>query len=171
MIKLKKIFEDLKKENKFKKEDIQKLLGDPNHPTQKSDYANLKVLLRIYDFQTEDEKNAETTEVHNTVGFSGVDGQILTSFGNNFLKYKNLRPKQMAIVRKKMKKYAGQIAKLLNKEMIDKKNFKYQPVLDAWKINSRNQYDNNGVIKPEFYSGDKMDLLGKITGQQIINFK
>lgn len=69
----------------------------------------LKGLLKIYEFQTAEEQSIETTCVHNNVGFTGTDGEILTSFAKQ-LKYKGyLSPKQMALVYKKMPKYWKQI--------------------------------------------------------------
>ena len=81
------------------------------------DDAVVRGMLRIYDLQTESEKVFGDTHAHNGVGFSGVDGEIMSSFVEcynitNFLSYK-----QMKIARKKMLKYAGQLTKISNKEL------------------------------------------------------
>jgi len=66
-------------------------------------------LLKIYDFQTSEEQQIEATCVHNNIGFTGTDGEILSSFAKQ-LTYKGyLSPKQMALVYKKMPKYWKQI--------------------------------------------------------------
>ena len=39
-----------------------------------------RVLLKIFEFQTAEELEYETTSVHNGVGFTGFDGEILCSF-------------------------------------------------------------------------------------------
>jgi len=66
-------------------------------------------LLRVYEMQTPGEQQCETTDTDNGVGFTGTDGTILTSIGKQ-LKYKgSISPKQMAIVKKKMKKYWKQV--------------------------------------------------------------
>lgn len=68
-----------------------------------------QALLKIYSFQTADEQQMETTCEHNNVGFTGTDGEILSSFAKQ-LTYKGyLSPKQMALVYKKMPKYWRQI--------------------------------------------------------------
>lgn len=71
-------------------------------------------LLKIFEFQTADEQVSETTREHNNVGFTGTDGEILTSFAKQ-LKYKGyLSPKQMNLVYKKMPKYWKQIISVSN---------------------------------------------------------
>ena len=71
-------------------------------------------LLKIFEFQTADEQERETTHDHNGVGFTGIDGEILSSFAKQ-LTYKGyLSPKQMALVYKKMPKYWKQIIGISN---------------------------------------------------------
>ena len=67
------------------------------------DDAVVRGMLRIYDLQTESEKVFGDTHESNGVGFSGVDGEIMSSFvyfynNANFLSYK-----QIKISLKKMK--------------------------------------------------------------------
>ncbi len=66
-------------------------------------------LLKIYDFQTANEQEFEYTSDANSVGFTGADGEILTSFAKGLLKYRTLTPRQMAITKNKMPKYWKQI--------------------------------------------------------------
>lgn len=93
------------------KEEIRELLNRNN-------VAVIKGLVRIYEFQTDDERTYDNTIEDNGVGFSGVDGEILTSIANQFLKWGSVSEKQFAIVKKKMVKYAGQLAKIANEQIM-----------------------------------------------------
>lgn len=75
-------------------------------------------LLKIFEFQTRDEQNMETTRDRNNVGFTGIDGEILSSFAKQLLSRGYLSPKQMAIVYKKMPKYWSQIVRVSNTEKL-----------------------------------------------------
>ena len=81
------------------------------------DDAVVRGMLRIYDLQTESEKVFADTHAHNGVGFSGGDGEIMSSFVELYNKTNFLSYKQMKIARKKMLKYAGQLTKISNKEL------------------------------------------------------
>jgi len=74
-----------------------------------SDIAVKKALLRIWNWQTEDEKHTHSTNQTNGVGFNGVDAEILTSFAEQLSKKNWLSPKQIAIARKRLMKYSNQI--------------------------------------------------------------
>ena len=69
-------------------------------------------LIRIYEFQTSSEKAVGTTTDHNEVGFSGVDGEILSSFAEQVQKGRQMSIKQMALIFKKMPKYSGQLVRI-----------------------------------------------------------
>ncbi len=69
----------------------------------------VRALLRIYEDQTAEEQAVGHTRVHNGVGFSGVDGEILSSFAEQVQRGRTLSAKQMAIVFKKMPRYARQL--------------------------------------------------------------
>ena len=81
------------------------------------DDAVIRGMLRIYDLQTESEQVFGDTHEHNGVGFSGVDGGIMSSFVEFYNKANFLSYKQMKIARKKMLKYAGQLTMISNKEL------------------------------------------------------
>ena len=89
----------------WNKETIQNLL-DTN------DTAVYRALVQIFNRQTADEKQIESTEENNSVGFTGVDANILTSFAKQYLNRNFLSPKQMVIARKKMKKYWKQLQQI-----------------------------------------------------------
>jgi cyclopropane fatty-acyl-phospholipid synthase-like methyltransferase len=71
-----------------------------------------KALLKIFEKQTEYEQEAGYTREYNKVGFTGVDGEILSSFAKQLKTRGFLSPKQMALVYKKMPKYWMQIIKI-----------------------------------------------------------
>jgi len=73
-----------------------------------SDKAVKAALLRIWNWQTEDEKHTHSTN-QTGVGFNGVDAEILTSFAEQLSKKNWLSPKQIAIARKRLMKYSNQI--------------------------------------------------------------
>lgn len=77
----------------------------------------------IFEHQTADEQTSETTTHHNGVGFNGVDATLLSSFAKQVKAWKAtpegarrfacpLSPRQLELARKKMKKYAGQLARV-----------------------------------------------------------
>lgn len=71
-------------------------------------------ILAIYNKQTHNEQLSGETHELNGVGFNGADATIMSSFAE-FLKNTGfLTPKQQVIARKKMMKYAGQLAKIAN---------------------------------------------------------
>jgi hypothetical protein len=74
-----------------------------------SDKALISALLRVYSWQTEDEKHSERTTETNSKGFNGIDAEILSSFAKQWETRGFLSPKQKAIARKKMSKYSRQI--------------------------------------------------------------
>ena len=78
-------------------------------------------LLAIYAKQTADERAAEVTQHQNGVGFNGTDANILSSFAKQVLQWQAtenpryqvpLSPKQFALLRRKMNKYAAQLVRI-----------------------------------------------------------
>ena len=69
----------------------------------------IKGLMRIYANQTESEQSSGIVISNNGIGFVHVDSEILTSFAKQFEERGNLSEKQLAILYKKMPKYAGQL--------------------------------------------------------------
>lgn len=76
-----------------------------------------RAVLVIFEAQTASEQCSQTTKEHNGVGFNGTDAHILSSFAKQIMNFESgrsrfnspLSPKQMAIARTKISKYAGQI--------------------------------------------------------------
>jgi len=72
----------------------------------------LKALVRIYENQTEDEKVSEDTKYNNGVGFTGADGNYMTSLAKQYIAKGSLSPNQMQRVFKNMPKYARQLERI-----------------------------------------------------------
>ena len=71
----------------------------------------IKAMLRIFEYQTDDEKRQGSVYVDNGVGFAGTDSQILISFCDFYQKHGYLSEKQLSILKKKIGKYAGQLTR------------------------------------------------------------
>ena len=71
----------------------------------------VKAMLRIYEYQTVDEQINGDVCTLNGVGFAGTDAELLTSFCKRVLKGNQLSEKQLAILFKKIGKYAGQLTR------------------------------------------------------------
>jgi len=82
----------------------------------KSDEAVKRALLRLYSFQTEDEKQNFSTHHTNGKGFNGTDAEILSSFADQLLKKGWLSQKQLELSRKKLLKYSRQIFNWMKEE-------------------------------------------------------
>jgi len=75
-------------------------------------------LTKIFEFQTTEEQEYETTSEYNGVGFTGVDGEILSSFAKQYNRRKWLSEKQMAILMRKMPKYWKQIISISDEDKL-----------------------------------------------------
>ncbi len=84
---------------------------------ERSDKFVERALLALYERQTQDERDNATTTHSNGIGFSGVDAPILTSCAQWVLRSRmpeglRLTPRQRAVVRKKVRKYVGQLVEV-----------------------------------------------------------
>jgi hypothetical protein len=107
-----KLYEAFIAEKEYTREDMRALLGSPEDISLEKDFLKVKALLWIYKYQTPGEKESYTTDNLNGVGFSGPDAFILTSFAKQVVEKQFLSEKQMAILRRKIGKYAGQMARI-----------------------------------------------------------
>ena len=73
----------------------------------------LRGLVRIFENQTEDEQAHATVSHNNGIGFTGIDGEFLTSLAKQYQKNGSLSAKQMVHVFKKMPKYAKQLVEAI----------------------------------------------------------
>lgn len=84
---------------------------------QTSDAWVARAVVAIFNKQTEAEKQVSATVEHNGVGFNAIDAEILSDFARFYLQRGYMTPKQVALARKKMPKYAGQLVRIANKEI------------------------------------------------------
>lgn len=81
----------------------------------------VKALVRIYtENQTAEEKVIEATKEDNGIGFTGTDGNFLSSLAKQFIAKNFLSQKQMVFVMKKMPKYHAQVIKMSNLTTLNK---------------------------------------------------
>lgn len=88
---------------------------------ERSDKAVIRGMNEIFRFQTLDEQNYETTMYYNTVGFSGAHAEIMSSLAKFYESRKYLSPKQMVVARKIIKRYAGQLIKIMRGDIQEPK--------------------------------------------------
>jgi hypothetical protein len=73
-----------------------------------------KALVKLYAFQTQSEQTSQNTLYFNNVGFNGADGKFLSNVAEFYNRNGYLSPKQIKCVRKRLLKYSGQLAKIVN---------------------------------------------------------
>jgi hypothetical protein len=76
-------------------------------------------LLKIYEFQTLEEQDIKDTMYYNGVGFTGMDGRILSSLAKQLQEKRYLSDNQMEILFRKMPKYWIQVVKISDKEKLN----------------------------------------------------
>ena len=81
---------------------------------EKNDVVVCRSLMQMYSLQDDDEQIYKETTKRNGVGFNGIDAKLLSSFAEFYETYHYLSNKQIAIARKKLVKYSGQITRLAN---------------------------------------------------------
>lgn len=79
-----------------------------------NDKAVERAILRLYQYQTNTEQVDRETKDKNNVGFNGVDANLLSGFAEWLKSGKHLTIKQLPYARKKIIKYAGQLANIAN---------------------------------------------------------
>lgn len=110
-----------------------------------SDKWVMNAVLCIYARQTADEQASDTTEHQNGVGFSGADAEILSSFAKQIIEFRAgrsrwavaLTPRQMALARKRIGKYARQLweaahAKAQSEQMAKQEEKDQQAEVAEW---------------------------------------
>lgn len=94
-------------DKKWTKEEIRKNMAE-------NDKWLYRGLSAIYARQTADEQETHSTNHENGMGFNGVDAEFLSSLAQQVETIGWLTPKQREHARKKMNKYAGQLARIAN---------------------------------------------------------
>lgn len=102
------------------------LIGELNKQLGSVDRQAIKGLMTVFANQTSSEQQSGDVHCDNGIGFTGADAPILTSFANQYKKYGRLSPKQLALLKKKMPKYAKQLIEgSIAKGLIIKEGGKY----------------------------------------------
>lgn len=81
---------------------------------ERNDSAVIRGMLRIYQYQTEEEKIRDVTISENGVGFSSYHGKIMSSLSEFYINQGFLTEKQIAVARKIMKHYAAQLLRIIS---------------------------------------------------------
>jgi hypothetical protein len=72
----------------------------------------MRGLMAIYNHQTHEEQQRETTKDENGIGFNGVDAPILSSIAKQWQARKWVSNKQLVLLRQRLRKYSGQLARI-----------------------------------------------------------
>lgn len=83
---------------------------------ESNDLAVQRGIVAIWKRQTDEEQRTLQTHEHNNVGFSGFDAELLSSFVEQLQRGKLWSPKQWEIARKRVRKYAQQLADIANEK-------------------------------------------------------
>ena len=89
----------------------------------RNDIDVCRAVVTVYRRQTLSERSSYSTNVTNGVGFNKFDAEILTSFAKQIIRNKAmgrrylLSRSQMEIARKRIRKYAKQLARIANGEI------------------------------------------------------
>jgi hypothetical protein len=149
---------------KYTKQDILDFFKDESDISLKSDFARLKAMLWIYHFQTETEKETDSTHIYNDVGFSGPHAQIMSAFSKQLYGSSYLSEKQLVIVRKIIKRYAGQIVKLLTSGKIaNGQNPKIEDAMKKWYQKNAKNYPTVTKTETEEKKKDNSNLIPQLT--------
>lgn len=139
-----------------------------------------KALLKLYDYQTRTEKAVRDTKYFNKVGFNGTDGKFMSSLATFLNKRGYLSPKQMFCLRKRMKKYAGQLAKIANGELeVPAEPTTYKPKPIGYSVWSRPRVEAPALSEDEiaYETGECVSLYehcrresGGLTGKKLEDY-
>lgn len=115
------------------KERIQSLL-DSNHQ------AAVDALLFVYDRQTVMEKKVQGVIMDNGIGFTAFDGEILSSFAQQWNRKKWLSDKQLVILHRKIRHYWKQLSDLFSPLLDKEEETPFPDFNEAEFMTSRNEF-------------------------------
>lgn len=95
---------------KWTPEEIKELIS-------KNDRAVMKAIVRLHSLQTPQEQQAEQTKERNKIGFNGPDSPILSYYAKWIMEKGALTGTHINHARNRVRKYAGQLAKIANGEL------------------------------------------------------
>lgn len=77
-----------------------------------------RAVVEIYERQTLDEQRTDSTNHHNSLGFTGADAHFLSSIAKIIIEKRySLTEKQLNRARSKMAKYSSQLVKIVRKQL------------------------------------------------------
>lgn len=77
----------------------------------------IRALLRLYEYQSEDERTQYSANHENKRGFNKVDAQLLTAFAKRIIMNEHLTYKQMHVLHSRIQKYAKQLYEISLEKM------------------------------------------------------
>lgn len=83
---------------------------------QTNDKFVMRSVVKIFEKQTEDEKEHDGTSHNNGIGYNGTDAFIMSRFAKFYIDKGYLSVKQLDIAKKKIQKYAKQLTKIANEK-------------------------------------------------------
>jgi hypothetical protein len=78
------------------------------------DKGLIRALLLIFYLQTNEEQETQSTHIYNGFGFNKPDSRRLTSMAQQYINDNWLSQRQLNYIRKRLVKYAGQLAEIAN---------------------------------------------------------
>lgn len=77
----------------------------------------IRSLIKMYNLQTEGEKNIRETTEHNGIGFNGADAKPLSGIAEQIITNNFITCKQFDYVQRKIAKYHKQLLKIANGQL------------------------------------------------------
>jgi|SRR6478609_7057768 len=77
-----------------------------------------RAIIKLYEWQTADEQEADVTKYHNNVGFNGGDAPRLSYYAKYLLSGRHLTGHHLEKAQKMVKKYSSQIQSLINQNSL-----------------------------------------------------
>lgn len=81
---------------------------------QSSDRWVNRAVVALYQAQAPAEQQTKSTCYLNGIGFNRTDARIMSSFAAQILRGRALSPRQLAVARELLPKYARQLARIVN---------------------------------------------------------
>ena len=79
-------------------------------------------IVALFERQTNDEQIVENSRHDNDRGFNKPDSKIMSQWAKEIISGQHLKDSELKLARKRLMKYAGQLAKIANYKYYQKKN-------------------------------------------------
>ena len=139
---------------------------------EKRDDAVERGVVAIYKRQTSDEQRMQETKYNNKVGFTGADAEFGSSLAQQLLRGYHLTAKQMLYARRMMKRYAGQLAKIANKQIANPRYVSLQDFEDYKSESPLLLSQRNDLAKYATAVRNREKLLGRhLTDRELMELE